>query len=88
MRSSQSRRSLRERVTRLYIVNAIAVAVVLCCWMVTFGILAGSVAAGLAFPLVVPSMAAEGSGWGVWMLSPLYFVPALLLGRENSRKRR
>lgn len=87
MNYSRSRRSLADWLARMYMLNAIIVAVVLLGFMVMFGILSGSLAAGFAFPLALASMAAERDAWGLWMLSPLYLLPILLLARQQQRRR-
>lgn len=73
-------------VVRIYTLNAIVVAVGLACFMVMFGILTASLSDGLMFPLALLNMAAEGSPWGIWMLSPLYLLPIAMLARHLRRQ--
>ena len=75
-------------IARIYDLNSIAAGGALLCFMVMFGLLTDAVG-GLMFPLALPSMALEGSPWGIWMLSPLYLLPVrLLAGRVLADRER
>jgi hypothetical protein len=73
--------NLARWVARLYDLNAVAAAVALLCFMVMFGNLTDPIG-GLMFPMALPSMAIEGSAWGIWMVSPVYLLPVRLLCRR------
>ncbi|MDJ0276052.1 hypothetical protein QLH51_04440 [Sphingomonas sp. 2R-10] len=79
--------TLGKWLVRIYTINAIAAASVLCCFMMMFGILSGSLAAALTFPLALASMATERDIWGIWMLSPLYLLPIYIIARRSARQR-
>lgn len=84
-RSRHFRRTV-DWFARIYMLNAWIVAAALCCFMVMFAILTESVFAGLAFPIALVSMAVERDPWGLWMLSPIYLLPFLMLARREQRK--
>jgi hypothetical protein len=67
---------------QVYVANAVAVAFTLTVFMIGFGVMTSSVAAGLTFPIALPSMALEGDFWGIWMLSPIYLSPILFCIRS------
>lgn len=50
----------------LILINLIAGLFAAVVFSTMFGILAGSVTAGLMFPMALLSMAAEGEAWGLW----------------------
>jgi len=73
--------SARKAVRYTLWANDLACLTVLAFYMLAFGILTGSVAAGLAFPLALPSMAFEGDLLGVWVcLSTLITLALLVAG--------
>ena len=47
--------------------NGLACLAAVASYMLMFGILTGSVTAGLAFPLALPAMAFEGDLVGIWL---------------------
>jgi hypothetical protein len=85
-KGSETHRRAATWVLRIYTLNAVVVAACLACFMLGFGILTDSIVAGLLFPVALLSMAREGSGWGLWMLSPLYCLPIALLARLSRRR--
>lgn len=66
-------------IARLIYFNGALALLGMIAFMILFGLLSGSVLAGLAFPVALVSMAAEGNFWGMWIVASLVLTGAYLL---------
>ena len=76
------------RMVSLFVfINLIAALIAAAVLSLMFAILAGSVKAGLMFPLAILSMATEGDPWGVWIIASLALTFVWLASSQLLRSR-